>query len=240
MEVIRAYMKKEISVLPMLCETYNEISQQAYKEYIEAITYLKSLGLDVWDYCDHTKEQNEKYTSAMQKREKSAITAIVFQALAVEAFINLFGAQRIGETTFYTQYECRGSTTLGKLKKISKEFLHKPYPTEGKAYSMLTSLLNKRDSIVHTKPKAVTINGEPTAYDDFMSQTEYIYKNIDGELECYEKLKRSMASLEGKERDLIQENLEKTLDVFSDSISYIYYKTIFGGHDITSTSPTTS
>ena len=240
MEVIRAYMKKEISVLPMLCETYNEISQQAYKEYIEAITYLKSLGLDVWDYCDHTKEQNEKYTSAMQKREKSAITAIVFQALAVEAFINLFGAQRIGETTFYTQYECRGSTTLGKLKKISKEFLHKPYPTEGKAYSMLISLLNKRDSIVHTKPKAVTINGEPIDYDDFMSQTEYIYKNIDGELECYEKLKRSMASLEGKERDLIQENLENTLNVICDNTNnYIYYETIFGGHDITSTSPTT-
>lgn len=240
MEMIRAYMKKEISVLPMLCETYNEISQQAYKEYIEAITYLKSLGLDVWDYCDHTKEQNEKYTSAMHKREKSAITAIVFQALAVEAFINLFGAQRIGEATFYTQYECRGSTTLGKLKKISKEFLHKPYPTEDKAYSMLTSLLNKRDYIVHTKPKAVTINGEPIDYDDFMSQTEYIYKNIDGELECYEKLKRSMASLEGKDRDLIQENLENTLNVICDNISYIYYKTIFGGHDITSTSPTTS
>lgn len=72
-----------------------------------------------------------------------------------------------------------------------------------------------------------------------MSQTEYIYKNIDGELECYEKLKRSMASLEGKEMDLIQENLENTLNVFRDNISYIYYKTIFGGHDITSTSPTT-
>lgn len=233
------YMDKEICVLPMLCETYNQISQNAYKEYVDVITYLKSLEHDVWDCCEHTIEQNVNFTLAMQKRQISAITAIVFQALAVEAFINLFGAQRIGEATFYTQYECRGTTTLEKLKKICKNFLHQPYPTQDKAYSMLTSLLHKRDAIVHTKPRSIAINGTPISYDDFMSQSEYVYKNIDEEIESYEKLKRIMAALEGKKKDLIEENLDSILNILNDNISHMYYKVIFGCND-TSTPPVTS
>lgn len=224
-----------MKTLPMLCETYNEISQQALIEYKEAVTYLKSFRLPYWDFLDHTEEENEKYMCAMQQREKSAITAIVFQALAVEAFVNLFGAQRIGEDIYYSEYESKGSTTLGKLKKICKDFLKKTYPTDDKAYSRLHSLLNKRDSIVHTKPRAVSIDGEPVAYEEFMSQTEYIYKNICEELESYEKLKRTMAVLEDKEIDLIQENQQEIVNELSDNINEMFYKAMIGNQEQTTT-----
>ena len=90
-------MSIETKTFPMLCETYNKISQQAYEEYTESIIYLKSLGCAYWDFLEHTEEENAKYMSAMQDRERSALTAIVFQALAIESFVNLLGVQRIGE-----------------------------------------------------------------------------------------------------------------------------------------------
>ena len=118
-------LKKEISVLPMLCVTYNEISQQAFLEYTKAEAYLKSLGLTCWDYLSHSKCENDNYHHATCQREKSAITAIVFQALAVEAFVNLYGAQKIGEEVFYSKYETKGTSTLEKLKKIFYKFYPK-------------------------------------------------------------------------------------------------------------------
>lgn len=227
-----------MQTLPMLCETYNEISQKAYKDYLEAVHYLKSLGCAHWDMLDHTAEENEKYTEAMQQREKSAITAIVFQALAVEAFVNLYGAQRVGEDKYYADYESKDApakerTTEGKLKKICKEYLNKPYPTNDKAYSRLISLLNKRDSIVHTKPRAVIIDGEHVSYDDFMSQTEYIYKNIDEELESYENLKENMRQLEGKEHDLIEENFYGLYNGIKDNFEEMLSKALFGNREVT-------
>ena len=120
-------MSIETKTFPMLCETYNKISQQAYEEYTESIIYLKSLGCAYWDFLEHTEEENAKYMSAMQDRERSALTAIVFQALAIESFVNLLGVQRIGEEVYYSEYETKGSTTLEKLKKICKEFLKNLY-----------------------------------------------------------------------------------------------------------------
>lgn len=207
-----------MKTFPMLCETYNKISQQAYEEYSELIIYQKSLGCAYWDFLEHTEEENAKYMSAMQDRERSALTAIVFQALAIESFVNLFGVQRIGEEVYYSEYETKGSTTLGKLKKICKEFLKKPYPTNDKDYSTLTSLLKKRDLIVHTKPRTVSIDGEVISYEEFMSQTEYIHKNICEEIKSYENLKRKLAMLEGKEIDLIQENYQELIKCLSDNI----------------------
>ena len=85
---------------------------------------------------------------------------------------------------------------------------------------MLTSLLKKRDLIVHTKPRTVSIDGEAISYEEFMSQTEYIHKNICEEIKSYENLKRKLAMLEGKEIDLIQENYQELIKCLSDNIKY--------------------
>ena len=224
-------MSIETKTFPMLCETYNKISQQAYEEYTESIIYLKSLGCAYWDFLEHTEEENAKYMSAMQDRERSALTAIVFQALAIESFVNLLGVQGIGEEVYYSEYETKGSTTLEKLKKICKEFLKKPYPTNDKDYSMLTSLLKKRDLIVHTKPRTVSIDGEAISYEEFMSQTEYIHKNICEEIKSYENLKRKLAMLEGKEIDLIQENYQELIKCLSDNIIEMIFKATVGNRE---------
>lgn len=212
----------------MLCENYNGMSKCFFQQYKDAESYLKSLNCGFWDLLDHTQDENEKYFEALSLRYHSALAAIVFQALAVEAFVNLYGAQQIGEDTYYAEYEKKGATTESKIKKICTEHLKSRYPTSDKSYARLMSLLIKRNDIVHTKPRSVTIDGSPIAYDEFMSQTEYIFKDIDEEMQSYDILKCNLMKLEGKEKDIIQENIEVQQHTMLEQISEMYSKALFG------------
>ena len=147
-----------MSFFPMLCENYNGMSQSFFSQYKDVNTYLRSLGTENWDYLEHSPEENQRFNEAHTMRLNSALAAVVFQALAVEAFINLYGAQKIGEEKYYSEYELKGVTTTKKIKRICSETLGQPYPTNDRAYSRLISLLEKRDRIVHTKPRALKID----------------------------------------------------------------------------------
>ena len=217
-----------MNLFPMICENYNEMSKNFYSQYKEAVNYLQSLNGTSWDYFAHTNEENEKYNSARSLRYHSAIAAIVFQALAVEAFINLYGAQRIGEEKYYTEYEKRGSTTEDKIKKICRDYLKSDYPTNDKAYSRLISLMQKRDAIVHTKPHPVIIDGTPVSYDAFMSQTEFVFKNLDDEILSYDDLKSNLMKTEKKETDIIQELTGMTQSAIQQQITAMYSKGLCG------------
>ena len=109
-----------MDVYPMLCENYNGMSQSFYAQYKDAERYLKSMKCDDWDILSPATDETEKYVTAQSMRLHSAIAAIVFQALAVEAFVNLYGAQKVGDEAFYSKYDFKGATTLSKLKAICK------------------------------------------------------------------------------------------------------------------------
>lgn len=202
----------------MLCEDYNNISKSSFAKYKEAEDYLKSLNCSSWDHFEHAPEENKKFEEAYSLRYHSALTATVFQALAVEAFINLYGAQRLGEKTYYTEYEKKGATIEGKMKKICSEYLESQYPTNDKAYSRLISLMKKRDKIVHTKPNSVAIDGTRVSYDDFMSHVNFIYKDLDEEIMSYDILKKNLMKIEGNEIDLIQESTNMIQNAISEKI----------------------
>ncbi len=218
-----------MDVYPMLCENYNGMSQSFYAQYKDAVGYLKSLKCRSWDILSHTADENEMYGTAQSMRLHSAIAAIVFQALAVEAFVNLYGAQKVGDEAFYSKYDFKGATTLGKLKAICKDVLHKDYPTCDKAYSRLDSLMKKRNDIVHTKPHPVSVVSTPEVpdYTEFMSQTEFVFKNIDDEMKSYNTLRENLRVLDGNEKDLIQENIESSMDACAKAIFEMCVKALF-------------
>ena len=84
-----------MDVYPMLCENYNGMSQSFYAQYKDATEYLKSLKCGSWDLISHTYDENEKYCTAQSMRLHSAIAAIVFQALSIEAFVNYMELKRL-------------------------------------------------------------------------------------------------------------------------------------------------
>lgn len=225
-----------MDVYPMLCENYNGMSQAFYAQYQEATAYLKSLKCKSWDFLSHTTEENDSYNEANSMRLHSAVAAVTFQALAIEAFVNLYGAQKVGDNVFYEKYDHKGATTLGKLKGICKDVLSKNYPTNGKAYSRLVSLMDKRNDIVHTKPHPIPIipTSEVPNYSELMYQTEFVFKNIDDEMLSYGTLKETLMVLEGKETDFIQENYNEAMDACSKAVAEMFTNALFsngGDHE---------
>ena len=193
---------------PVICENYNQMSRNFYEQYLEATEYLSSLGCKNWDLLSHTAEENEYYITAMSQRFHSALAAVVFQALAVEAYVNLYGVMKIGETTYYQNYESQTvrKSTKDKIKKICEDTLGKSYPTNTKDYSRLCELLADRDRIVHTKPHSVKIE-ETTVipqYSELMEQYDFIFKNLSEKMQSYSNLKRTLSKLDGSAEDCVQ------------------------------------
>jgi len=196
---------------PMLCENYNYLSQNFYRQYKDAKEYLLSLNTETWDYLSHTPEENQHYNDANSMLLNSAIAAVVFQALSIEAFINLYGAQKIGEEKYYGNFEKKGATTIDKIKQVCLEVSKQNYPTATRAYEHLRSLLKKRDRIVHTKPRSLNfscIDDSANNIMDFFEQTDFVYADIDEEMQSYENLKKTLCLLDGSAKDLISENIE--------------------------------
>lgn len=196
---------------PMLCENYNYLSQNFYGQYKDAKEYLLSLDTETWDYLSHTPEENQHYNDANSMLLNSALAAVVFQALSIEAFINLYGAQKIGEEKYYGNFEKKGATTIDKIKQVCLEVTKQKYPTNTRAYEYLRSLLKKRDQIVHTKPRSLNFSciGDSTNnITDFFEQTDFVYADIDKEMQSYENLKKTFCLLDGSAKDLVSENIE--------------------------------
>lgn len=195
-----------MNLYPILCENYNEISRTFYDKYKAGIEKYRDSGC-IWDFNEHTPEENYDYRKTRRDTYNSALGAIVFQAIAVEAFVNLFGAYRLGDEVFYSDIEKTGATTSDKLKNIYRRLYGGNYPTNTVEYNRLMSLLNKRNRIVHTKPKALSMQDEEITpnYGVFMEQVDFIFSNIDDEMKSYETLKRTIRELENKECDLIHE-----------------------------------
>lgn len=212
--------------LPMLSENYDKMSQGFFDQYTEATNYLKSLGCTYWNIPDHTKEENAQYFKAMSMRFHSALAAIVFQALAIEAYVNYYGVHRVGEKVFYQSYESKVSrkSTKDKLKLICKEILKKPYPTDCVEYSRLVELLKDRDRIVHTKPRAIPLDGNEVFpnYEQIMGQYNFIYDHIEDKMKSYSILKKNLAKLDGSNEDLIERNLTQYLEATQNAIEIMF------------------
>ena len=86
-------------------------------------------------------------------------------------------------------------------------------------------------STVTTSLKSVWARERAISYEEFMSQTEYIHKNICEEIKSYENLKRKLAMLEGKEIDLIQENYQELIKCLSDNIIEMIFKATVGNRE---------
>lgn len=215
---------------PVICENYDQMSQNFYEQYSEATDYLSSLGCKNWDLLSHTAEENEYYLTAMSQRFHSALAAVVFQALAVEAYVNLYGAMKIGEAKYYKDYESSTNkkSTRDKIKKICKDVLGRDYPTDTKAYSHLCELLRDRDRIVHTKPHSVKIEETTVVprYSELMEQYDFIFQNLSEKMQSYRELKRTLSEMGGDVEDCVQLSYKQSKQAICNEIDRMICKVL--------------
>ena len=177
------------------CEQYAAMAQCFYSQYQQS-----AAGNDVID------------SIAM---EQSAICAVIFQALAVESYVNLFGSVTLGDENFRCNYESETDkthrfSTLEKIKRICKDEFNTPYPTDGKHFKVLQGLLSKRDKLVHQKSKPHNIEKRPFDYNDplksyadylqaYEEEIGFIHEDLENEMKVYDDLQENLAQCSGRE-----------------------------------------
>ena len=186
------------------CEQYAAMAQCFYSQYQQS-----AAGNDVID------------SIAM---EQSAICAVIFQALAVESYVNLFGSVILGDENFRNNYESETDkkhrfSTLKKIKRICRDEFNTLYPTGGQHFKVLRGLFSKRDRLVHQKSKPYNIEKRPLDYDNMAEQYDdylhayeteigFIYERLEDEMKVYEELKENLTRCSGRE-EVIKSLLEK-------------------------------
>jgi hypothetical protein len=175
-----------------LCKVYDGMSKSFYQQYQDACSKFEEIDRLNPDL----KEENMMvYCDSYGLKQSSAIAAVVFQALAIEALINLFGVFLLGDEKYYNEYENKRNrfSTPEKLKKLFKNELNKPYPTQTGHYLAMKTLLDKRDKLVHVKPRAVEITSRQDDLQQFMDRLKdeigFVYKGLDAEMQSYETVK---------------------------------------------------
>ena len=188
---------------------YAKMAEGFYTEYLEAKRFCEKISkLEV-----KKENANDYYANLMinvWKRDESAIAAVLFQALAVEAYLNLLGITLFGEKKYYKRIEQTGIET--KYKKI-EEKLGQPLPKE--LTVRIDRLFEKRKNFVHQKPKAYRIGLVEYDYsnpeesfediDAYMKELAYAEENIEDDMGIYRDLQESVRVLRGAELELTAE-----------------------------------
>lgn len=202
-----------------LCETYHNIAQNAYSEYKDLIKNEKYLG------CGANVVERAYY---QESSFRCAIIAVIFEALAMEAYVNFFGAYILGDDIYYSEYESKTKrlSTIDKIKAMCKERFLKPYPTDGQHFRNLLAIFQKRDQLVHNKPQGHNLsNQSATLKDDsaaLLDEYSFVYENLDSEMCLYNELKKNLADSSEKPEpaaELLQNALDNMGKAFGQSIA---------------------
>lgn len=192
-----------------------------------------------------SKEFAVQYYTLFDTKENAALCAIIFEALAIEAYVNFWGASLLGDKVFYEKYEVgkKGKnkdgkkrptlSTLEKIKEICKEEFHAPYPTDDVHYRLLKALFEKRDRVVHCKPKEHIISQpspiqqySPELYDDYLDalkEFDFIYDDIDLQMQLYQDVKDNLSRCSGKPDPFCQQ-INAVGDAIGKSIADMFNK----------------
>ncbi len=151
--------------------------------------------------------------------EKAAIAAVVFQALAIEAYINLFGVSVFGEHFYGLMLgndKLERANTIKKLKYICNSF-GKDYPDTH--ITALQSLFKKRDKLVHQKPHQYCTEPLPFDYDNpqksfeplikFQEDMMFVFDNLPREMMLYQELQENIRLVRNAENELTVEIHQK-------------------------------
>ena len=183
-----------------LCEQYNNVAQSFYQQHLDAKQQLTQFeeSVDLLDNFNRAIAKAELEMGVLQ----TAICAVVFEAFAIEAYVNFFGAYTLGDSTYYSIYESgeqgKRYSTIEKIKSLCKEQFTSPYPTDGEHFRRLKGLFEKRGRLAHNKPKRHEIstkNGENFGdYYDAMNEISFVYDNLEKEMDLYNEVRMNLTA----------------------------------------------
>lgn len=191
-----------------LCEQYEGMAQSFFQQYSDLKAKQAKLGNSI-DYLENPVggiQQTQLSLFILQ----AAISAIVFEALAVESYVNFFGAYRLGDAKYYSDIESpkHKNSALEKMKLICKEEGFSRYPAGGTHYVHLRTLFDKRDMLAHNKPKGHLVSfqdGKHTdEFNDAYKEYTFIFNNLAVDMNMYTEVKENLTRCSGKQEPLAE------------------------------------
>ncbi len=191
------------------CNQYASISLTAYEGYLKQRSFFDSYKSNNVDVLRSPQEYLHLCKS-ISTMDDFAVSAIVFQALAIEAYVNLAGAYVLGESEFYSTHERK--STVDKLKILANKLNGK---FSDALLNKVKTLFYKRNCLVHQKPKKFIINVQTYNYlnpaknfediEAFFQEQTIAYENIDEEINTYFELQEELRSMRACKLELVEE-----------------------------------
>jgi hypothetical protein len=214
-----------------LCEIFYNMSREQYTSYLDSRKKIDELceGKKYFDVLSHSKEENTLFHSLYHKSNSSAISSIVFQAFAVESYINFYGAKKLGKNTFNDHYE--RINIKDKIVIIPKVCTGRSFPKGEKVYELIKKLFTQRDKLVHHKGKGINFKEctEEAFVSIMHSNIEFVFDDIDELVNTYPMLIKTLATLEDKTVDLYSEQQIQLENEFALVLADMMKKAFYGG-----------
>jgi len=180
-------------------ESYNDISISHYETFKKMDSELFKLneGNKSYDFLSHVISENEHYTYIYGLFQQSLMISIVFQAFAVEAFVNFVAVNLYEQDEFFGKFDMMN--TEKKIRKIFSEKLNSDFSKFEETEALIKILFELRDRLVHYKSKRInleTLHDSVNEYDPFEFM-EVLYNNIDKVICAYKKMKELLFDLNG-------------------------------------------
>lgn len=138
------FMMRNNQYAPMYCDI-------ALEAYYEARKLYNIMNAANWCMADATIDYRMP-----EKVHKKVATAVIFSALAAEAFMNDYLAIRLGDQEFHRAYSTSDVHYYQKLDKIMTTILNVRYYQDYQWYQDVRSLFNLRNTFVHSKSSEVS------------------------------------------------------------------------------------
>ena len=187
--------------IPTMCEVYNEISLSFYERFKVSDNEINLLtdGNKTFDVLSHTKEEVAKYNSLYKDMNEFLYCSIIFQAFAIEAYVNFIGVNKLDEKEFFEKHERKN--TIAKLRLILNRAYNQNLDIRKEILTDINKLFDFRDHLVHFKSKRVELSiAAMENYNPYEFLAE-LYSEVDVLILTFNKLRTLVNSFEG--RDLI-------------------------------------
>lgn len=142
----------------------------AVENYKKAKALYQEMEIDNFNALD-LRKQYEKFCH-------SVVIAVVFSAMAIEAFVNNYGAACLGDDFFYDNFD--RLSIISKLQLISKFLFKEEFDKSKEYYYCLKSTFSERDKFIHSKTVA--------AHDYLIKKGYTVHTDIEDAIECSKRL----------------------------------------------------
>lgn len=157
---------------------YRSTSKRNYNKYKEILRLEKELLAQPNLYL-LGNDLNEMLSEYYNQERSHQMAFIVFQAMAVEAFLNEYITLRLGKSYFESMDKL---SPTDKLLIACKLITGKDFPKDVHAYALLRNTLKYRNELVHFKSKEIDIQ-------EFINNNKEISeKEIDDISMTYDKI----------------------------------------------------